>query len=171
MSVLNVQAKGSTLLVEKSSRITSGGRNTVELRVNFDDNWDCKNGKFFASFYIDNPEDAYLVELNRNPDGSFSCIIPDEIIENEGFFHFGVWCESGDKLKPSDIKVIRVYQGIVTKGHAGYSATVEAIETILNENNVEGEDTVNKVANVVGSLTEIEKLIDESGVIEYDNSF
>ena len=122
MSVLNVQAKGSSLLVEKSSRITSGGRNTVELRVTFDDNWDIENGKFFASFYVKNPEDALAVELNKNADESFSCVIPNEVIENEGFFNFGVWSEFNDKLKPSDIKVIRVYQGIVTKGRSGAHA-------------------------------------------------
>ena len=45
------------------------------------------------------------------------------------------------------------------------------IDKILDENNIEGEDTVSKVENMVDTLTEIEKLIDESGVIEYDNSF
>lgn len=116
MSVLNVRTKGSALIVEKSSRITSGGRNAVKLRVVFDEAWDCTDGKYSASFYVTNPEDACTVELTRNSDGSYGCNIPYEVILNEGYFHFGVWCESEEMLKPSDIKVVRVYRGIVTNG-------------------------------------------------------
>ena len=116
MSVLNVRTKGSTLIVEKSSRITSGGRNAVKLRVVFDEAWDCTDGKYSASFYVTDPEDACTVELTRNNDGSYGCNIPYEVILNEGYFHFGVWCESEEMLKPSDIKVVRVYRGIVTNG-------------------------------------------------------
>lgn len=171
MSVTKLKTEGQVLIIERPlPLITSGNLNVDEIEVTFDDTWDCENGNFFASFYIDKPEDAYINELATKGDGKYGCLIPNEMVEKEGTFNVGVYCEAGNKRKTSDNKKIMVYQGSVTKGNASLSAEFAKIEKILYENNVEGEDTVSKVANVVGTLTEIEKLIDESGVIEYDSS-
>ena len=172
MSVLKLKTQGQVLVVERPiPLITSGNLNNDEVEVTFDEAWDCENGRFYASFYINSLDDAYIIELAPKEDRTYSCLIPNEMVEKEGTFNVGVYCETGNKRKTSDNKKIMVYQGSVTSGRTSLSAEFAEIEKILNDNNVEGEDTVSKVANVVGTLTEIEKLIDESGVIEYDNSF
>lgn len=150
--------------------VTSGNENVDVLQVEFGPEWEFPGARYFASFFIDDPEKTVDIELDENR----SCPIPKQMLAQEQTFHFGVWAEADEqKIKSSENKDYYVKQGArgTNNAGAGDSATVEAIEKILCENNVEGEDTVSKVANVVGSLTEIEKLIDESGVIEYDNSF
>ncbi len=150
--------------------VTSGNENVDVLQVEFGPEWEFPGARYFASFFIDDPEKTVDIELDEDR----SCPIPKQMLAQEQTFHFGVWAQADEqKIKTSDIKDYDVKEGIHGTGNAGAgdSATVEAIEKILYDNNVEGEDTVSKVANVVGTLTEIEKLIDESGVIEYDNSF
>lgn len=172
MSVLKLKTQGQVLVVERPiPLITSGNLNNDEVEVTFDDSWDCENGRFYASFYINSLDDAYIMELAPKEDRTYNCLIPNEMVEKEGAFNVGVWCETGNKRKTSDNKKIPVYQGSVTKGQESFSAVVEAIEKILQDNNIEGEDTVSKVSNMASSFNEIEKAIDESGVIEYDNSF
>lgn len=125
MLVINVQTKGSALLIEKPlPRITSGGHNYVTLQVTFDETWSCTNGKHFALFRVDNSNKLYNRELNRDKGGSFSCLVPDEVTAKEGIFHFGVWCEADDKRIPSDIKTFRVYQGAVTSDDTDENETV-----------------------------------------------
>lgn len=72
---------------------------------------------------------------------------------------------------PIKVKTIKLSGALTETEGIDAQGTIIQIDKILSDNNVEGEDTVSKVANVVGTLNEIEKLIDESGVIEYDNSF
>ena len=154
MNVLNIKTKGSALIVEKPiPRITSGGRNCYTLRVTFDSSWDCPDGKYFASFYTDSSNNSKLCELER--DGtSFKCIIPDAVTANEGVFKFGLWCESGDVTIPSDVKMIRVYRGILVSSN-------ESIPPEEEEPDRTPEET----------LIAIEKLITESEVIAYDDTF
>ena len=170
MSVIRAQATAHKLKIVQRPLITSGNENVDVLQVEFGPEWEFPGARYFASFFIDDPEKTVDIELDKDR----SCPIPKQMLAQEQTFHFGVWAEAdGQKIKTTDIKDYDVKEGIHGTGNAGAgdSATVEAIEKILYDNNVEGEDTVSKVANVVGTLTEIEKLIDESGVIEYDNSF
>ena len=159
-------------LLEWDSRpvVTSGNENVDVLQVEFGPEWEFPGARYFASFFIDDPEKTVDIELDKDR----SCPIPKQMLAQEQTFHFGVWAEAdGQKIKSSENKDYYVKQGAkgTNNAGAGDSATVEAIEKILCENNVEGEDTVSKVENMVDTLTEIEKLIDESGVVEYDNTF
>ena len=115
MSVLNIRTQDQLIFIEKPVPIlTSGNKNNDVLKVTFDETWDCENGKFYASFYIDDPKDADIISLTRNEDNSFTCLIPNGVLRKEGVFKLGVWCEFGDKTKTSNNKEIRVHQGAVT---------------------------------------------------------
>ena len=169
-NVFKLRTDNELLEWDSKPDVTSGNENVDVLQVEFGPEWEFPGARYFASFFIDDPEKTVDIELDKDR----SCPIPKQMLAQEQTFHFGVWAQAdGQKIKSSENKDYFVKQGAKGTGNAGAgdSATVEAIEKILYENNVEGEDTVNKVANVVGTLTEIEKVIDESGVIEYDNSF
>ena len=117
MSVLKLKTQGQVLIVERPiPLITSGNINNDEVEVTFDDSWDCENGRFYASFYINSLDDAYIMELAPKEDKTYSCLIPNEMVEKEGTFNVGVWYETGSKRKTSDNKKIPVYQGSVTVG-------------------------------------------------------
>lgn len=169
-NIFIVCTENESLCWVQQPEITSGNENVDVLQVEFGPEWEFPGARYFASFFIDDPEKTVDIELDKD----YSCPIPKQMLAQEQTFHFGVWAQAdGQKIKSSENKDYFVKQGAKGTGNAGAgdSATVEAIETILYDNNVEGEDTVSKVANVVDTLTEIEKLIDESGVIEYDASF
>lgn len=108
-------------------RITSGNRNIDTVKVTFDESWDCENGKFFASFYIDDPDNASVCDLAKEDERCFGCLIPNEMLEKEGSFVFGVWCESGNKTKTSGEITILVHRGAVTSktGSGGMALTPE----------------------------------------------
>ena len=118
MSVLNIKTQDQLLfIVRPEPIITSGNRNNDMVRVTFDETWRCKDGKFFASFYIDNPDEAYKRELLPESDMCFSCLIPNEVLVKAGTFKIGVWCEFDDKLKTSSNKEVQVHQGAVTNSN------------------------------------------------------
>ena len=192
MNVLNIKTKGSALIVEKPiPRITSGGRNCYTLRVTFDSSWDCQDGKLSASFYIDKPEDAIIRELTPEDETCFSCFIPNAMLNNEGFFKIGVFCESEDRTKTSDVKMVRVHQGAVTS-NTGENETDIAVNSAKEEyrNELEtsletatGENHDNKTWEELNELivtvieeknemfAEVERVMEESGVLEYDSNF
>lgn len=136
MSVLNVKTKDQILFIEKPVPIiTSGNQNNDVIKVTFDETWDCENGKFFASFYIEKPEEAIPCDLTLEEGNCFRCTIPDAMLKKEGYFHFGVWCDSQDKRKTSDVKMVRVNQGAITSDDTGESEIVSLepfIETMLD---------------------------------------
>lgn len=166
MSVLNVKTQDQILFIEKPVPIiTSGNQRNDVIKVTFDETWDCETGKFYASFYIEKPEYARICDLVLEEDRCFRCVVPDEMLRKEGYFHFGVWCDSQDKRKTSDIKMIRVNQGAVTdddteeseidiavnSAREEYRAELEtSLETATGEN-LDGK-TWNELKEVVGGM-------------------
>lgn len=71
---------------------------------------------------------------------------------------------------PIKVKAVKLSGASIETEGVDAQGIIIQIDEILSDNNIEGEDTVSKVVNVTNTLTEIEKLIDESGVIEYDSS-
>ena len=164
MTFINVRTKGSALFIEKPlPRITSGGRKCVTLRVEFDETWVCGDGKYFALFYVDNPDNGYTCELNK-VGTVYECLVPDSITANEGIFNFGVWCESAeDEVIPSDIKTMRVNRGAIQQSSSNevdiavnsakeeYRSELEtSIETATGENH--DNKTWEELNNTVATL-------------------
>ena len=164
--------------------ITSGNQNNDVIKVTFDETWDCEKGKFFASFYIEKPEEAIPCDLTLEEGNCFRCTIPDAMLKKEGYFHFGVWCDSQNKRKTSDVKMVRVNQGAVTNDDTGESEIDIAVNSAKEEYRSELETSLETATGenydgktweelnaVVTDFALIENLIDESGVIEYDDTF
>ena len=67
---------------------------------------------------------------------------------------------------PIKVKAVKLSGASIETEGIDAQGIIIQIDEILSDNNIEGEDTVSKVANVVGTLTEIENLIDQSGVLD-----
>ena len=177
MNVLLFATDGHYLKELNAPKLTSGSENVDSVRVRFDlilKESGCAN--YFVSISDPyNMKGSLRLPLEMDKTTNIGeCVLPEAVTRIPGTFRLGVFGENEaeEKVFTTSLVNLEVEQGAVVDGeNFSDSATVEAIEKILCDNNVEGEDTVSKVANVVGTLTEIEKLIDESGVIEYDNSF
>ena len=128
------------------------------------------NGETGAYSELGTGETAYLISEN-----SITITLSRKVLDLSGSVNINVILK--DKL----LNQIAVFP-IVAKVYALSGASDETegmdaegivikINKILDESNIDGEDTVSKVVNVVSSISAVEKLIDESGVIEYDSAF
>lgn len=108
-------------LLEWDSRpvVTSGNENVDVLQVEFGPEWEFPGVRYFASFFIDDPEKTIDIEL----DAKHSCTIPNQMLAQEQTFHFGVWAQAdGQKIKSSENKDYFVKQGAKGTGNAGAMA-------------------------------------------------
>ena len=96
--------------------VTSGNENVDVLQVEFGPEWEFPGARYFASFFIDDPEKTVDIELDEDR----SCPIPKQMLAQEQTFHFGVWAQAdGQKIKTSDIKDYDVKEGIHGTNNAG----------------------------------------------------
>lgn len=179
MSVIKLHTANEQLIFDSKPVITSGNINIDSISVTLCRNWQevGELADIWAVFYRDESE-----KLKRKLENG-SCLIPSEMLLARGLFYFGIYAENknGEKVKTSKKVEYEVKQGTPTKAEAESNlikaATAEVqktLETLLET--ITGEDVENKTVNELAAdininLGELEKLIDESGVIEYDNSF
>lgn len=128
------------------------------------------NGETGAYSELATGETAYLISENN-----ITITLSGKVLSLSGIVEVNVILKDKSlnqiAVFPIKVKTVKLSGASIETEGIDAQGIIIQIDKILSDNNVEGEDTVSKVANVVGSLTEIEKLIDESGVIEYDNSF
>lgn len=84
MTTIGLLANGQSLTVELNPSVTSGGCNTVDVNVDFSDDWDgfSKSAVFFTSL---NKNAIYEIVMT---DGK--CIVPAEVMEKECMLFIGV---------------------------------------------------------------------------------
>ena len=96
--------------------VTSGNENVDVLQVEFGPEWEFPGARYFASFFIDDPEKTVDIELDKD----HSCPIPKQMLAQEQTFHFGVWAQAdGQKIKSSENKDYYVKQGAKGTNNAG----------------------------------------------------
>ena len=137
MSVIRAQASAHKLKIAQRPLITSGNENVDVLQVEFGPEWDFPGARYFASFFIDDPEKTIDIEL----DAKHSCTIPKQMLAQEQTFHFGVWAQAdGQKIKTSDIKDYDVKEGIHGTGNAGETINQKELSELNQrlENRLEG---------------------------------
>lgn len=108
MSIINIRCIDQTLTVTNAPLISSGGIQTDSLKFDFCPMWD--GFKKTAIFYRDESE-VYAVLVNENSEA----IVPKEVLQNEGFFYFGVHGVSGDKVRTSQVLRYRVVKGAISE--------------------------------------------------------
>ena len=108
MSIINIRCIDQTLTVTNAPLISSGDIQTDSLKFEFCPMWN--DFKKTAIFYRDESE-VYAVLVNENSEA----IVPKEVLQNEGFFYFGVHGVSGDKVRTSQVLRYRVVKGAISE--------------------------------------------------------
>lgn len=183
MSVIKVHCNDQRLLVTQSPVIASGDVNTDSVYFDFSDEWN--NFAKTAVFFRDKGA-AYYHEL---VDENVEAVIPKEVLQDEGYFYFGVTGVDKDdntKLLTSQVVKYRVVKGAVTNaikppeitateyqqllarmnelGQIFYFATEDDIDEVIA-----GDATGNEVVNITGLNQYSKKMLrTEYTNIEYD---
>lgn len=178
MGVIKLHTANERLIFDTKPVITSGNININSIEITLCKHWLLlgENADIWAVFYKDE-NDKLKVKLENG-----SCLIPNEMLTKKGFFYFGIYADdkSGVRVKTSINVEYEVKQGAATEAET-VSKIVESAQAETRENlaslleDLTGEEQAGKTlselnAGINAELGEIIKLIDESGVIEYDNS-
>ena len=114
MGRIKIFVRGQELRMISKPLITSGNKDVDYVDFIFDETWDFKDAKFYASFYMPNSPKPIDVELENG-----SCALPRDVTAKAGVFLFNVRCEIGsDKMKTSNIE-----KYIVSCGELGSDGT------------------------------------------------
>ena len=181
MGTIRVHTANERIVFDNKPIITSGNKNINDISVTFCDKWLSlgENTEYWAVFFKDEK-----VIYKRKLENGY-CLIPNEVMQRKGWFYFGFYseAENGEKVKTSKIAEYEVTQGVPTEqtGESEIDIAVNSakeeyrneletsIETATGEN-YDGK-TWEELNAVVTDFALIGNLADESGVIEYDNSF
>lgn len=108
MSIINIRCIDQTLTITNAPLISSGDIQTDSIKFEFCPMWN--DFKKTAIFYR-NESEVYAVLLDKNSEA----IVPKEVLQNEGFFYFGVHGVSGDKVRTSQVLRYRVVKGAISE--------------------------------------------------------
>ena len=132
MSTIEVKCIDQTLTVMNAPLIASGDIQTDYVHFEFCDKW--TDFAKFGVFYRDK-DHVYRVLIDEF---TKLCIIPKEVLQDEGIVYFGVFGiktdeETGELLerKTSEILKYRIKQGILTEGDTPNIPTPDIYEQIL----------------------------------------
>jgi hypothetical protein len=179
VGVIKLHTENEKLIFDDKPIITSGNININSINVTLCDRWLSlgETAEFWAVFYKNESE-----MLKRKLENG-SCLIPNEVLTSKGVFYFGIYAEAanGERVKTSKVVEYSVKQGTATEAEtvskivvAAQAETRENLASLLET--LTGEEQTGKTlselnAGINAEIGELVKLIDESGVIEYDNSF
>lgn len=107
-TLIRVDCVDQRLFVTSPQSIASGGRNEDVVEFNFCPLWDgyAKTAVFYRS-----EDDVYHAVLSGN-----QCIIPHEVLQDDGIMYFGVFGTKGDTTRTSEVIRYRVVKGALTTG-------------------------------------------------------
>lgn len=107
-TLIHVDCVDQRLFVSSTPIIASGGRNEDEIEFNFCPLWD--GFEKTAVFYRDKSAVYHaIVSENR-------CIIPHEVLADEGWIYFGVFGVKDDITRTSEIMKYHIIKGAITAG-------------------------------------------------------
>ncbi len=115
MSKIKVKTNGNALSITSRPVITSGSRNIDTVAVVLDRGWLIDGARYYVNFYRDNYDNGIITELEMVANEG-SCFIPYAVIENEGFFHFGIFAKTEENfiIKTSENVAYEVKRGTKT---------------------------------------------------------
>lgn len=113
------------LVVTSPPVIASGGLNEDRVKFDFCPLWD--GFEKIAVFYRTEGEAYHAVVTDD------LCLIPHEVLADEGFIFFGVFGVKGDITRTSEIVRYRVVRGILTEGTVPSDPTPDIYEQILRK--------------------------------------
>lgn len=133
MTSIGIVATDQVLTITDKPTIAAGDVQSVVLQVVFDSKWD-GYGKT-AVFSTDKIKDPYEVAL----DTKNSCIIPHEVLANEGILYIGmrgtITTETSTTIKTSNLAKYKIVKGAARGKNTTVPPTPDIYATILNAAN------------------------------------
>ena len=125
MARIILATEGQKLIKVECPKIASGDKNVDYLRVEFCPNWD--GFAKTAVFYRNEREVYYAVMDNNN-----ECVIPWEVLQNEGFLYLGVFGSKGDTRKTSEVISYKIDKGAIVDDLKPSDPTPDIYDQILS---------------------------------------
>lgn len=132
-TILKVGCIDQRLILIADPEIASGGQNEDVVEFEFCSLWD---GYGKTAVFYRTEDEVYRVYVEGD-----RCIIPHEVLRDEGVMYFGVFGVKGDTTRTSEVIRYRLVKGALTSGsapsdptpdiYAALLARIGAIETIL----------------------------------------
>ena len=125
MTTIGLLANEQSLTVELNPSVASGGCNTVEVHVDFSDDWDgfSKSAVFFTSL---NKNAIYEIVMT---DGK--CVVPSEVMEKECMLFIGV---RGVNSENNEVKTTSLVKYKISEGApAGTGTEVEPTSNVYQQ--------------------------------------
>lgn len=123
-TIVSVRCVDQTMVVQDVPVISSGDVQTDKVKFEFCPKWDGMVKT--AVFYRDGVE-----PINVLVDSDNECIIPKEVLKDEGTFLFGVMGVKDSKVKTSEVLKYKVEKGALTTGTAIPDPTPDIYTQIL----------------------------------------
>ncbi len=107
-TLIKVDCVDQRLVTSSNPIIASGGRNEDEIKFSFSSLWDGfeKSAVFYRS-----EDEVYRAVISDN-----RCVIPHEVLRNEGVMYFGVFGVKDDTIRTSEIMKYYISKGAITEG-------------------------------------------------------
>lgn len=124
MTTIKVSCIDQRLILTSGPVIASGGQNEDAVEFNFSPLWDGfdKTATFYRS-----REKAYHVPITDN-----RCVIPHEVLADEGQICFGVFGVKGDVIRTTEIMKYRVLEGALTTDTNPSDPTPDIYSELVN---------------------------------------
>ena len=155
-TIITAVCKDQQLVLTSKPVIASGGVNEDSVHFTFDESWDGfeKTAVFFRT-----QSEVYHCLLVDD-----TCVIPSEVIAEDGDMYFGVFGVKGEKTKTSQVISYKIDMGAVSDGIAPEDPTPSIYSQILTEasNAVEVAESVRADADA-GAFDGITPHIGENG--------
>lgn len=126
MSVINVKCVDQTLTITNAPLIASGDVQTDTVKFDFCPLWD---GLVKTAVFYRNEKEAYSVVVDEKNE----CVIPQEVLIDEGCFFFGVFGVKNNTVKTSEVMRYRVKKGTLTEDTKVPDPTPDVYAQLLTE--------------------------------------
>lgn len=146
-TIIQVACTDQRLTAISSPLVASGGRGEDMVEFEFCPLWD---GFEKTAVFYRIPEVAYHAVIVDN-----KCIIPHEVLRDEGAMYFGVFGAKDDIVRTSEVLRYNISKGAITKGTTPSDPTPDIYAQILAR--------LGAIENSGGSGAEISLLEDENG--------
>lgn len=156
-TIIRVACIDQKLVLTSDPGIASGGRNEDVVEFEFCSLW---SGFAKTAVFYRTPDEVYHVPATGN-----SCVIPHEVLADEGLMYFGVFGVKGDTTRTSEILKYRVAKGALIPGSEPSDPAPNIYEQIMEH---VGEID-NRTTALEAGLNKPEVYTITGGAIQLDN--
>ncbi len=126
-TTIKIKCIDQTLTYVSTPTVASGGKNEDTVIFDFCSKWDGftdKTGVFYR-----NKANVYYSLIDENN----TCIIPHEVLKDEGTMYFGVFGVKDDVTRTSEVLAFKVVNGAITEDLKPSDPTQDIYEQILSK--------------------------------------